>query len=267
LVSAVKAGFLYQGQHHTWQKKARGTSARDMAPAALVAYLENHDQVANSARGERLHVLSSPGRWRALTAVLLLGPATPMLFQGQEFAASSPFFYFADHDAELAGLVRKGRADFLAQFPSIATAEAASLIPDPADPATFERCKLDLAERQRHAEAYALHCDLLRLRRKDPVFAAQGAGGVDGAVLGDEALVVRFFGAAADDRLLLVNLGADLSLGVMPEPLLAPPADTRWRLVWSSEHPRYGGGGAVSLPATGAWTLPGHAALVLGPEP
>jgi len=267
LVSAVKAGFLYQGQHHTWQKKARGTSARDMAPAALVAYLENHDQVANSARGERLHALSAPGRWRALTAVLLLGPATPMLFQGQEFAASSPFFYFADHDAELAGLVRKGRADFVAQFPSIATAEAAGLIPDPADPATFERCKLDLAERQRHAEAYALHCDLLRLRREDPVFAAQGAGGVDGAVLGDDAFVVRFFGQAADDRLLLVNLGADLSLGVMPEPLLAPPADTRWRLVWSSEHPRYGGGGAVSLPAAGAWTLPGHAALVLGPEP
>jgi maltooligosyltrehalose trehalohydrolase len=267
LVSAMKAGFLYQGQHYDWQNKARGSSARDVAAAAFVAYLENHDQVANSARGERLHALSSPGRWRALVAVLLLGPATPMLFQGQEFAASSPFLYFADHHAELAGLVRKGRADFLAQFPSIATDDRARLLADPSDPATFQRCKLDLAEREAHAEAYALHRDLLRLRREDPVFAAQGAGGVDGAVLGDDALVVRFFGPADDDRLLLVNLGADLSLGVMPEPLLAPPGDTRWRLVWSSEHPRYGGGGAVSLPATGAWTLPGPAAIVLGPEP
>jgi maltooligosyltrehalose trehalohydrolase len=263
----MKAGFLYQGQHYGWQKKARGSSARDVPAAAFVAYIENHDQVANSARGERLHALSSPGRWRALAAVLLLGPATPMLFQGQEFAASSPFLYFADHQAELAGLVRKGRADFLAQFPSIATDEAAGLLADPSDPATFQRCKLDLTERETHAEVYDLHRDLLRLRREDRVFAAQGAGGVDGAVLGDDALVLRFFGPADDDRLLLVNLGADLSLGVMREPLLAPPADTRWRLVWSSEHPRYGGGGAVSLPATGAWTLPGHTALVLGPEP
>jgi maltooligosyltrehalose trehalohydrolase len=267
LVSAVKRGFLYQGQHYAWQKKARGTPTRDVPPSAFVAYLQNHDQVANSARGERLHALSAPGAWRALTAVLLLGPATPMLFQGQEFAASAPFLYFADHHAELARLVRKGRAEFLQQFPSIATAEVAAALADPGDRATFERCKLDFTERERHAEAYALHRDLLRLRRDDPVFAAQGAHGVDGAVLGHDAFLVRFFGERDDDRLMLVNLGADLVLDVLPEPLLAPPADARWTLLWSSEDPRYGGGGAVAPASTGAWTLPGHAALVLRPEP
>jgi maltooligosyltrehalose trehalohydrolase len=76
---------------------------------------------------------------------------TPMLFQGQEFAASSPFLYFADHNEELAKLVRKGRAEFLAQFPSIAAPEVRAGLPDPADPATFAACKLDLAERGRHA--------------------------------------------------------------------------------------------------------------------
>jgi maltooligosyltrehalose trehalohydrolase len=264
LVSAVKRGFLYQGQHYSWQDKPRGTATHGVPPAAFVAYLQNHDQVANSARGERLHALGAPGCWRALTAVLLLGPATPMLFQGQEFAASSPFLYFADHAGDLAERVRKGRRDFLAQFPSIATAEVADALPDPADPLTFERCKLDLAERQRHAPAYALHRDLLRLRREDAVFAAQGS--VDGAVLGDAAFVVRWFGEAGDDRLLVVNLGADLALSVMPEPLLAPPAGARWTLLWSSDHPAYGGGGAVSLPTAGGWTLPGHAAIVLRPE-
>ena len=266
-VSAVKRGFLYQGQYYSWQKKARGTPTCDVPSSAFVAYLQNHDQVANSARGERLHALSAPGCWRALTAVLLLGPATPMLFQGQEFAASAPFLFFADHHDELARLVRKGRGEFLKQFASIATAEVAGALADPGDRATFERCKLDFTERERHAEAYALHCDLLRLRRDDAVFAAQGAHGVDGAVLGDDAFVVRFFGERDDDRLMLVNLGVDLVLDILPEPLLAPPADTRWTLLWSSEHPRYGGGGTVAPPSTGVWTLPGHAALVLRPDP
>src|SRR5256885_1697506 len=102
----------------------------------------------------------------------------------------------------------------------------------------------------RHTEAYALHCDRLRLRRDDAVFAAQGAHGVDGAVLGDDAFVVRFFGERDDDRLMLVNLGVDLVLDILPEPLLAPPADTRWTLLWSSEHPRYGGCRARGRPRT-----------------
>src|SRR5206468_882209 len=137
-----------------------------------VTFLQNHDQVANSARGWRCHVLTSPGRYKAMTALMLLGPGTPMLFQGQEFAASSPFFYFADHQQELAKLVYQGRVEFLAQFHSIATPEMQAYLPDPADPATFERSKLDFSEREQHAEMYMLHRDLLRLRREEPVFHA-----------------------------------------------------------------------------------------------
>ena len=101
LISCAKYGFLYQGQYYPWQKKRRGTASLDLPAAAFVAYLENHDQVANSAHGKRLHQVTSPGRFRALTALLLLGPATPMLFQGQEFNATSPFLYFADQKREL----------------------------------------------------------------------------------------------------------------------------------------------------------------------
>ena len=96
LISAVKYGYVFQGQWYRWQKKRRGTPALDLPPTAFVNYLENHDQVANSIRGERCHALSSPGCYRAMTALLLLAPGTPMLFQGQEFASSRPFCYFAD---------------------------------------------------------------------------------------------------------------------------------------------------------------------------
>ena len=89
-ISAVKYGFLFQGQRYKWQRNRRGTPAWGLPPAQFVTFIQNHDQIANSARGERVHRLASPGNLRAMTALLLLGPNTPMLFQGQEFAASSP---------------------------------------------------------------------------------------------------------------------------------------------------------------------------------
>src|SRR5207237_9192328 len=113
-------GYLFQGQRYSWQKKRRGSPALDLPPAAFVTFIQNHDQVANSGQGLRCHALTSPGRYRAMTALLLLAPGTPMLFQGQEFASSSPFFYFADHHPELAKLVCAGRRKFLAQFRRLA---------------------------------------------------------------------------------------------------------------------------------------------------
>ncbi len=264
-VAAMKWGYIYQGQWYKWQKKRRGTPTFGIKPAAFITFIQNHDQVANSARGLRSHQLTSPGLYRAMTALMLLGPGTPMLFQGQEFAASSPFFYFADHKPDLARLVCKGRAEFLAQFPSIAQPYMLACLPDPADPATFERCKLDPAERERHPEASALHRDLLRLRREDPVFAAQRPGGLDGAVLGTDAFVMRYFGGEHGDRLLVVNFGRDLHLDPAPEPLLAPPLGAAWQTAWTSDDPRYGGCGTAPLDTEDNWRIPGWAAVVLKP--
>jgi maltooligosyltrehalose trehalohydrolase len=186
-----------------------------------------------------------------------------MLFQGQEFASSRPFFFFADHQPELARLVYKGRKEFLAQFPSQGHAAMQERVPDPADPATFERCKLDFSEREKHAGLYALHRDLLRLRREDPVFQAQRVGGVDGAVLGTQAFVLRFFGAEGDDRVLLINLGSDLLLASAPEPLLAPHEGREWEVLWTSEDVRYGGDSAIAVEGEEGWRLPGESAVVL----
>ena len=131
------------------------------------------------------HVLTSPGRYKALTALLLLGPGTPMLFQGQEFAASSPFFFFADFTGELGRLTCQGRAAFLSQFPSLAQPNMPAYLSDPTDSETFAGSKLDLSERQYHAAMYALHRDLLRLRHDEagisvPAPWRYGRGGARG---------------------------------------------------------------------------------------
>ncbi|MFL5342990.1 MAG: malto-oligosyltrehalose trehalohydrolase [Gemmataceae bacterium] len=246
-ISAAKWGYLYQGQLYSWQQKRRGTPALDLPPAQFITFLDNHDQLANSGHGLPCRLLASPGRYKALTALTLLAPSTPMLFQGQEFGSTKPFFYFADHSGELAALVNRGRREFLAQFPSLDGPEAQVAIPDPADPETFRRCVLDFAERQANCEIYDLHRDLLRLRREDSVFRSQRHRGVDGAVLGPQAFALRFFADDGLDRLLLVNLGPDLRLREAPEPLLAPPAGCAWELHWSSEHVRYGGNGTPPL--------------------
>lgn len=267
IISAIKWGFLFQGQRYSWQKKSRGTPVLDIPHERFVHFIENHDQIANSGSGARIHQLTSPGRYRAITAALLLGPATPMLFQGQEFAASSPFLFFADHKPELALRVQQGRLEFVSQFPSLAGPEIQGLLADPADPATFERCKLDLAERKRHGATLRLHRDLLRLRREDPVFGVRPRGTVDGAVLGPEALVLRFFSVTSGDRLLVVNLGRDLRLEPLPEPLLAPPEGQCWQALWHSEDPSYGGGGIYPFETDEGWRIPGQAAIAIAAVP
>jgi maltooligosyltrehalose trehalohydrolase len=278
-VSAAKWGYLLQGQRYRWQGKRRGTASLDIEPARFVAFLENHDQVANSAHGRRLHQLTTPGRYRALSALILLWPGTPMLFQGQEFASSRPFVYFADHAPTLAAKVARGRAEFLSQFPSVSDRAIRDALPDPAAADTFAASVLDLREREAHAPVVALHRDVLRLRRETPAFRAQAYRGVDGAVLGAEAFALRYFDGApgepqdpADrrrgDRLLLVNLGRDLHLEAAPEPLLAPPEGCHWAVEWSSEAREYDGAGTPPIEDEAhGWHLPGHAAVVLRPAP
>jgi maltooligosyltrehalose trehalohydrolase len=267
-ISAMKYGFLYQGQWYSWQKNSRGTPSLGLAPGRLIHFLQNHDQIANSASGRRAHFLSSPSRFRVMTAIMLLAPQTPMLFQGQEYMSSKPFFYFADQETEIALLIAKGRGEFLSQFRSLGLPEMQARLPEPDDPMTFVMCKLDHHERETHPEAYALHKDLLRLRREDTVFQhVRKTGRIDGAVFGSDAFVIRFFGeTAGDDRLLLINLNRDLLISPSPEPLLAPPEQADWAILWNSEDPRYGGDSLPPWPKEGNWLLIGESAVLLYPQ-
>jgi maltooligosyltrehalose trehalohydrolase len=266
-ISTVKRGYLYQGQWYKWQRQRRGTNTFDLDPSAFVTFIQNHDQVANTARGERPNILATAGRYKAMTALLLLAPATPMLFQGQEYAATTPFLYFCDHHAELAKTIREGREKFLAQFRSLALPEMHHVFGDPGNPSTFEASKLDFSERQKNGAMYSLHKDLIKLRREDPVFRQQRRGAVDGAVLSPNAFLLRYFGGDHGDRLLLINLDRDLHCDPAPEPLLAPLDNSPWTVIWSSEDPRYGGYGTYPPETEDNWRLPGNSTIVLRSKP
>ncbi len=268
LVSAVKRGFLYQGQLYPWQRNPRGTSTRGLTRARFVQFLENHDQVANLSFGERLVTLAQPGQLRAMTALLLLSPQLPLLFQGQETGSRRPWLFFVDHGKDLHDPIRNGRAEFVKQFPALATPEAQAALVDPCEESTFRACMLDPAERTFANPWVRLHRDLLALRRDDPAFTDPALEACDGAVLGDHAFALRFFQPdPAADRLLIVNLGPALAQASVAEPLIAPPAGTGWRVTWSSEQPSYGGHGTPAVFDITRLALPAHAAVLLVPDP
>jgi maltooligosyltrehalose trehalohydrolase len=265
-ISAIKYGFLYQGQWYSWQEKRRGRRYPQVSIASFVTFIQNHDQIANTATGRRIQLLTSPGRYRAMTALTLLAPGTPMLFQGQEFAASTPFYYFADHGPELAKLVREGRNEFLSQFPSLRDSAILEQLAKPEDEQTFQRCKLNWRDRETNASEYQLTRDLIQLRQQDPAFQVQERSQVDGAVLSEKAFLLRYF-CDEGDRLLLINLGPDLHLLTCPEPLLAPPVDHCWRTRFSTESMQYGGSGVSEVETLEeGWRIPAESAVVLAPE-
>jgi maltooligosyltrehalose trehalohydrolase len=202
-----------------------------------------------------------------------------MLFQGQEWGSTAPFHYFADHTAELARAVREGRATFMSQFPGCVTGSEPSLLPDPSSPSLPEASRLRWDERElpAHAASLRLHTDLAALRRSDPTLGAHAATGVsiEVAALTATCGIIRYFvdgpvgSAGPQERLLLVNVGCDLVLPTIAEPLLSPPArpqHARWRILWSSEDPRYGGQGCAEPDSEEkGWRIPGAATVLLGP--
>ena len=264
LISLAKWGFLYQGQYYFWQGKRRGSPTIGISPACFINYTQNHDQVGNSAWGIRLHEMTNPSSLRAMIAFLMLSPQTPMLFQGQEFAASSPFLYFSDLNPEASRQVHAGRIEFLKQFTNIDSPEVIVTIDKPYSLDTFIQSRLDLSEREKNHKVYALYRDLIKLRREDPVFRNAHACHMEGAVLGSAGLLLRYF-LNGEQRLLLINLGRELHMAPAPEPMLAPPERHSWEVLWTSERVEYGGSGTPKLETDRFWRLQGHAAVVLIP--
>src|SRR4051794_17563854 len=261
LISAIRHGHLYQGQWNARQGMIRGCPSGGSAAPHFVQFLQNHDQVANSPTGMRTHALTTPGRHRALTTLLLLSPETPMLFMGEEFSASTPFRYFAHHEPELAALVRKGRREFMSQFPRLESFKGECDLPDPAAKSTFTECKLEWGEVERNGHVMRLHRDLIRLRREDPTFRQQDRTAVEGSVIAPEAFLLRWFGEDYDDRLALFNLGVDREMYPIADPMLAPPMGRKWTVLFSSDESCYGGMGTPPFDGKN-WRAPGHAAVV-----
>jgi maltooligosyltrehalose trehalohydrolase len=167
LADTIRRGWLYCGQHSTNLDEPRGTDPAGLSPEQFVICIQNHDQVGNRAYGDRLHHVTDLATWRAASALLLLSPATPLLFMGQEWAASTPFRYFTDHHAELGRLVSAGRRGEFGDFPEFSG--QTDKIPDPQAEATFDASRLRWDEQTRppHAQVLALYRRLLQIRKSE----------------------------------------------------------------------------------------------------
>jgi maltooligosyltrehalose trehalohydrolase len=182
LARALSEGFAYQGERSPHRKGApRGEVSSALPFSAFVPFLQNHDQVGNRAMGERLTTLAKPRRLRLAMATLLLAPAVPMLFMGEEFGALTPFLYFCDFHGELADAVREGRRREFAAFARFADPAAREAIPDPNAEATFARSRLDWTDldKPEHVEWLAFTRAMLALRRE--FIAPRLAGPAHGA--------------------------------------------------------------------------------------
>ena len=190
VVRALEHGWVYDGRWSPYRQRSHGRPLPDGLPSTrLVGFVQNHDQVGNRARGERLgQVVADPGLLAGAAALLLTAPQVPMLFMGEEWGASTPFPYFTDHqEPELQDAVREGRRSEFAMF-----GWAPEDVLDPEDPATFEAARLRWEEREQgaHARLLAWYRDLVTLRRAVPVLTDGDRGAVDATAL-DGVVVVR----------------------------------------------------------------------------
>ncbi len=240
IVRAIEEGFLYQGEETT-TGVPRGTTVTDQPASSFVFNIQNHDQVGNRPFGERLSHQIDRGRYAATTAVLLFAPETPLIFMGQEFAASTPFYFFSDHNDELGPLVTEGRRKEFAGFRVFQRDDVRALIPDPQDPQTFRDCILDLTERERHGGTYRWYQDLLRLRREDPVLRVQDRNRTEAVPLAFPAIAVRRW-TDEGSRLLIANLGPKLDVPVAKLPGVGQEsASSELTLLLESTAARYDG--------------------------
>ncbi len=263
-LAAAQHGFLFQGQYYSWQQQPRGAPALDRPPHEFISFLENHDQVANAAVGRRLIDIASQPAWRAMSALLLLGPWTPLIFQGQEWGSRTPFTYFCDHAPDLQAAVFHGRQGFLSQFTRLSEAYVGATVDAIGRPA-FDACRLDHDFDPTVNPAWRMYRDLTTLRRHDASLG-QHAVRLAGSTLDDRVLLLRFIGRVAhEDRLVVVNLGPDIELAGAPDPLAAPPELFEWSVLWCSEDPAYGGVGIAGSFAPMKLVATGQATTVFRP--
>ncbi len=250
LIRCLTEGFAYQGEESEHRNGARrGEPSRQLPPGAFVAFLQNHDQVGNRALGERIDALAPLPAVHAATALLLLSPQPPMLFQGEEWGASTPFMYFCDFGPELAKSVRQGRRREFAHFPQFQGKNAAA-IPDPVDPAIFAKSKLDWTESTQPPHAHRLRevRTLLGIRRREiaPRLAGTAGGTAVAGKLGARAFKAEWRLGDGAKLTCIANFSAVPLPGIVPG---------EGRLLYST----YGGVGA--LPAWGVdWYLDGGTA-------
>lgn len=245
---------------------ALGSESADFAPARFVQCIQNHDQVGNRAFGERIHHQITPAVYRAISTLLLTAPSTPLLWMGQEWAASTPFLYFTDHPEELGRAVTRGRREEFGHFSAFRDPILRDRIPDPQERSTFERSKLLWEEQEDpdHRGILRLYRELLALRHQNQALAGGGGREFPTSALGDAALAIRRE-RGEEQCLILLNLEGELHLDFGERELTCAPAGKDWEVLLSSEEARFSGkpsapgwrreGDRLRMPGTGALVL------------
>ncbi|MGM8932129.1 malto-oligosyltrehalose trehalohydrolase [Salinicola halophyticus] len=220
LATALGEGFVYQGQPSR-KGEARGEPSGHLPPTAFVNFLQNHDQIGNRALGERLPLLTEPEALDAATLLLLLSPAIPLLFMGDEWGSTRPFLFFTDHHDALADAVREGRRQEFADFPAFQDLEQRQRIPDPNAAATFEASCLDDAEAAapEHRRVRERFRRWLALRHRHIIPGLEGARAIGARVVADKAVESRW--QLGDEQMLTIVINLS-SQAVVVEPQGAP---------------------------------------------
>jgi maltooligosyltrehalose trehalohydrolase len=234
LARTLNQGWHFTGQYSTYLQEHRGTDPTGISPRRFVFCIQNHDQIGNRALGERLHHQIDLAAYRAASVLLLCAPATPLLFMGQEWAASTPFLYFTDHPEELGKLVTEGRRNEFRHFSAFSDAAARGRIPDPQDGATFRACRLDWSEvtAEPHASMLRLYERLLALRRHEAairgeIFAAWA--------LSESTLLLRHDAAEGPSVVAIIQMNGSAEIRLAGHDSLAGLNLSLWQLLFTTE--------------------------------
>jgi maltooligosyltrehalose trehalohydrolase len=263
LARTLERGWLYQGEYYEPTGHPRGTESDGLEPHSFVHCIQNHDQVGNRALGERLNHHVTPDVYRAVSTLLLLTPYTPLLWMGQEWAASTPFLYFTDHPEELGRKVTEGRREEFSGFSAFADPAVRERIPDPQHVSSFNRSRLDWSELDdaSHAGIAALYRELLALRRSHPALLERARTSWSVQAHGAATLTWLRQGGGRD-LLLVAHLSGSHVLEL-------PAGD--WNVLLHSEESRFGGtGGGPGRDAAGRLLLDSPVAVLVQrntPEP
>jgi maltooligosyltrehalose trehalohydrolase len=236
LAATLRQGWFYCGQHSEYAGAPRGTSPAGVPLEHMIVCLQNHDQIGNRPFGRRLHHQIEPALFRALSALLLFAPETPLLFMGQEWAATTPFLFFTDHHPALGRLVTEGRRREFSRFEAFADEQTRARIADPQAASTFEASRLmwDEPAHLRHAGVLELYRALLRLRRSE---TGLRPGDRFEVVELDDAGLALARGVAGDALLLVAWLQGSGAYEQGRRGPIMPGA--RWSVILSTEEPRF----------------------------
>ena len=241
LATTLRQGWFYCGQYSAHKGAPRGSDPSALPLERFVICLQNHDQVGNRAFGERLHHQVDLAVYRALVTLLLTAPETPLLFMGQEWAATTPFLYFTDHEPELGKLVTEGRRREFQWFSAFTDPGLRERIPDPQAATTCDASRLRWPEieHEPHASVRRLYRELLRLRRTDAVIQARDGGHYDAAPAGDAALVVSRTVGSGDTLLVAVQLRGAGTVNARDVAVAATGTDRTWVPLLTTEDPQF----------------------------